>query len=1233
VLVGGSNITLSQSTSGASGTLTIVGPDTGSIAAINGIAAGTQTATIGTVVLSNSNGISFGMAGSTCITATYTVPSTAGLISAVNISAGTTSNNLTGLVFNNSNGLSFGLSASTITGSYSVPTVTNSSLTLSDAATSLTIGQLAFTNSNGLTLSLSTTTGGKATVVGSYTVPTVPVVTNSSWTVSDAATSMTMAQLAFTNTNGMTLSLSTTTGGKATVVGSYTVPSVTNSSLTISDALTSMSLAQLAFTNSNGLTLSLSTTTGGKATVIGSYTVPTVPPVTNSSWTLSDANTSITIARLAFTNSNGLTLSLSTTTGGSATLLGSYTVPSVTNSSLTLSDANTSITAARLAFTNSNGLTLSLSTAAGGSATVIGSYTVPSVTNSSWTVSDANTSISVARLAFTNSNGLTLSLSTTTGGSATLIGSYTVPSVPPVTNSSFTLSDVNTSITAARLAFTNSNGLTLSLSTTTGGSATVVGSYTVPTVTNSSMTLSDANTSTTIARLAFTNSNGLTLSLSTAAGGSATLLGSYTVPTVTNSSLTLSDANTSTTVARLAFTNSNGLTLSLSTAAGGSATVIGSYTVPTVTNSSLTLSDVNTSMTIGRLAFTNSNGLTLSLSTTTGGSATLLGSYTEGSNTLGISNLGNTAGTSGVVSGQSVRCLFAGGNNITLSQSVNGVSATITISAFTQSVESQSAGISNLGNTAGTSGIASGGQVQLILAGGNNITLSQSVNGASATVTISAFTQSAESQTIGMHTSTAGGGTGGTSGLVTAAQVSLGFFAGSNITLSQSRTSNSASLTIYGPSAGGSITISAGATSGGFNSVVFSNSNNISFGLNGSTITATAINTGNLYATGNTTGTSSGTYDYRTLSIAGSGGISVAASNSGFVISCAPAVTMSEFQNFDYLIFGTSGIFPVSQSLGLRTLLLCPFMLPSPITFDRINMIGSAQITTTSAGNSFSWSVAVNQSFAFAVTAANTNQNLINIYLFSRGAGVSSTDIVTVGSTQNSINTYQTQIWSYSVTGPNAGNNATINVTNTVSLVVSFPAVTSATFTTLNANTTVTTWQTGYSSWTSTATISTTTGNTLIGSMTISGTWPGTTAWQSNKLLFMNFATSLTNGQYWLGINRDTSTSSNITTAQTNIAAGRTYTSAINASALTLSDQLTYAGGTAAISSSLGILGAGAANSLAPEPGHGSYTATYAGTKTFYNNAGQANGELALSDIRTAFSFFKPWFLLNSNRI
>ncbi len=95
----------------------------------------------------------------------------------------------------------------------------------------------------------------------------------------------------------------------------------------------------------------------------------------------------------------------------------------------------------------------------------------------------------------------------------------------------------------------------------------------------------------------------------------------------------------------------------------------------------------------------------------------------------GVSTLGNTLGTTGTINKQMI---FAGGNNITLSQSINGQSGTITISA----AGAFSGGVSTLGNTSGSTGLVSN---QIVFVGGNNITLSQSTGGvSSATITISA---------------------------------------------------------------------------------------------------------------------------------------------------------------------------------------------------------------------------------------------------------------------------------------------------------------------------------------------------------------------------------------------------------------------------------------------------------------------------------------------------------------
>jgi hypothetical protein len=74
------------------------------------ISASGSSVSIGTIAFSNSNGVSFGMDGST-------VTASIAALAAINVSAGTTSQNLSNVVFSNSNGVSFGLDGSTITAS------------------------------------------------------------------------------------------------------------------------------------------------------------------------------------------------------------------------------------------------------------------------------------------------------------------------------------------------------------------------------------------------------------------------------------------------------------------------------------------------------------------------------------------------------------------------------------------------------------------------------------------------------------------------------------------------------------------------------------------------------------------------------------------------------------------------------------------------------------------------------------------------------------------------------------------------------------------------------------------------------------------------------------------------------------------------------------------------------------------------------------------------------------
>jgi hypothetical protein len=86
---------------------------------------------------------------------------------------------------------------------------------------------------------------------------------------------------------------------------------------------------------------------------------------------------------------------------------------------------------------------------------------------------------------------------------------------------------------------------------------------------------------------------------------------------------------------------------------------------------------------------------------------------------------GNTLGVGSLISTGTM--VLAGGNNVTLSQNANA----ITISG----APGLSAGMGNIGNTSGTSGMAGN---QLVFAGGNNVTLSQSTAVGGNTISISA---------------------------------------------------------------------------------------------------------------------------------------------------------------------------------------------------------------------------------------------------------------------------------------------------------------------------------------------------------------------------------------------------------------------------------------------------------------------------------------------------------------
>jgi hypothetical protein len=179
---------------------------------------------------------------------------------------------------------------------------------------------------------------------------------------------------------------------------------------------------------------------------------------------------------------------------------------------------------------------------------------------------------------------------------------------------------------------------------------------------------------------------------------------------------------------------------------------------------------------------------------------------TQGILSIGVSNVGNTSGNTTVNTGS--RLVFAGGNNITVSQGTAAGATTITISAPNLGAGAFSGGASNLGNTAGDTGITG---TRLILVGSNNITLSQATDAGGGTLSIIGGGGGGFSGGV-----STGGNTAGATGITGTQNVFVGV---TPISLSQTTGAN-----------GGTISINAPATSS------LSATGRIQISTNGSTI-------------------------------------------------------------------------------------------------------------------------------------------------------------------------------------------------------------------------------------------------------------------------------------------------------------------------------------------------------------------------------------------------------------
>jgi len=585
--------------------------------------AGTAGAITGGSLTVNTSGVSIALPAYL----TTAMRSDAVTLSNINVSAGTTSQNLSALTFSNSNGLSFGLNGSTLTGSYTVPTVTAGSDTLGISNFGNTSGtsgvvsgdsvQLILAGGNNITLSQSIN-GRSATVTisgpnvgGAQTGISGVVVSNTTFTSGTVSLSAAGAVTISSSANGATQYAIVSVAAQSTQSAIKGL-GVSNVGQTAGNTGLSTGI-DWVLAGSQSITLSQSTQGGGPDTIWIQHPAWLTTAMQSNAATISNINvsagtTSQNLSNVIFSNSNGLAFGLS-----GSTITGSYTVPTVTHSSWTVSDAATSGTVARLAFTNLNGVTLSLSTGAGGSHTIVGSVAT-SLTNVN--LSAGTTSQNLSAFVLSNSNNVSFGLN---GSTVTATASFAQSNQTLGLYATGNTTGQSTSSTfdARSITFSGAGNISVGMS---GSQVVISGNSAAPSPVN----FSAGTTSNNLGTVVFSNSNGVSFGLS----GS----------TITGTVSTYSTVGTATTVSAVASANSVG-TVTRWAAEDHAHAGVGGIGISTQGNTAGTTGSV-----VGTYWHQGSGDLTLSQITSNNGSHTLVLSVRPVVTLSQWSNIDNYAG-------------------------------------------------------------------------------------------------------------------------------------------------------------------------------------------------------------------------------------------------------------------------------------------------------------------------------------------------------------------------------------------------------------------------------------------------------------------------------------------------------------------------------------------------------------------------------------------------------------
>ena len=611
------------------------------------------------------------------------------------------------------------------------------------------------------------------------------------------------------------------------VNGVNTWVAVGHGSLLIEAGTNSVSSGTVSFANSNGVTFGMNTA--------GVITATVTPGAAAGIGAIQLPNTTYTSGTANFINSNGI--SFGSTTGGGITA--SYNSTQFAGLGTTFGGTNVSGSMTL----NSGGLALSLS---GPNESGVG-------------ISAAGSSVTGGTVVFSNANGVSFGMNGSTV-TASAAGGGVNASLGGNTSGALAL------ISTGTLFLAGGNNVTLSQN---GNSVTISAN----TAAAANLSVSAGSTTGAFGGLTFSNSNGFSFGLN-----NGTITGSYNSTQFAGTGTTFSGTNISGSMTL----NSAGLNLALSGAAAGGASTAGIYAAGNTTGQSSSGTYPQSSLNLSLAGILSggwsSNSFVISAPATT---AFNLSAYAVSNTTQ--SSSGTVAGTALSFAGAGGASVGVSNGSVVISAGAAGGASTVGAYALGNTTQNSSTTLNQSALSFNALGAMtwgySNGSIQVSAPATSSISgtgiVSVSVNGSTISIGANALTAYAVSNT-----------TQSSSGTVNGTALSFAGAGGVSVGVSNG------SVVVSGAAGGaGSVNFSAGTTSGNLGSVVFSNSNGVSFGLSASTITASAngISTIGLYGLGNTTQNSSTTLNQSALSFNGLGELTVGYSNGSIQLSVPPS--------------------------------------------------------------------------------------------------------------------------------------------------------------------------------------------------------------------------------------------------------------------------------------------------------------------------------------------------------